>query len=140
MKLHERHQATTQAGLDIDGAIGNAVHKHALTFPELVSILAAAISQWAKYAIRDERETEAEVDDLAARGIVQTQYKTLSRAHLSVENVKGAPFYEGLSLPEKCGQSRMFPAVGGSYVRLTNDGDMFLVEQMWPEGSNVFHS
>jgi hypothetical protein len=57
VKLHERHDSTVKAHLAIAEAVVGAVKQYDLTFAELMSILAAEIASWAKYSIRDERET-----------------------------------------------------------------------------------
>jgi hypothetical protein len=56
MKLHERHDQVTRAGLEIQGAVLTAVQKYKLTFAELVGILANCIAGWAKSEVREERQ------------------------------------------------------------------------------------
>lgn len=55
MKLHERHQDVTRAGIDISQAVIDAVVKHRLTFAEIAAILTRELSSRAGYEIRDER-------------------------------------------------------------------------------------
>ncbi len=60
MKLHPRHDLVTLASIDIKKAICDAAARHKdLTHAELTSILAEQVCAWNKYAIRDEREREA---------------------------------------------------------------------------------
>lgn len=65
MKLYERHQDVTQAGLDISEAIIAAVGKYNLTFGEFSAILSRELSSWAKCEIRDEREVALDPTGIA---------------------------------------------------------------------------
>ena len=65
MKLHERHQQTVRAEIEIRESVARAAETHSLTFPELIHILSSVIQSWAKYEVRGEREeTIPEVDPL----------------------------------------------------------------------------
>ena len=56
MKMHPRHEITVKAKLEISEAVTNAIGKHHLTYPEIFSILGQVFCEWAKWALKDERE------------------------------------------------------------------------------------
>lgn len=55
MKLHERHDPTTTAKLEIETGVISAIEKHGLTHLEVIQILAGLTQIQCKYAIRGER-------------------------------------------------------------------------------------
>jgi len=58
-RMHEREPKVTQAGIDISGAILDAVKKYELTEAEQLRVVNKVCSEWiggiAKFAIREER-------------------------------------------------------------------------------------
>ena len=58
MKLHERHDITTRASLEINEFVMNACYRHRLTYAESSQILAMLIASLAKFEIRAERSND----------------------------------------------------------------------------------
>ena len=67
MKLHERHEPVSLASCELHTAVLESVKRHRLSFAELASILASVLTSWAKYEVRDERQTFTFNPSLSAR-------------------------------------------------------------------------
>ena len=60
MRLHERHELVSHAGVELSQAITGIVAKYHLTYGELITILSAEILGWANYLVSDERKGDVE--------------------------------------------------------------------------------
>ena len=58
MKLHERYFVCLRAETEVRAAVIDAIEKHGLTYGEVFQILAQAQSVFARFLIRDERESD----------------------------------------------------------------------------------
>ena len=77
MELHERHEQTARARIEMSDAIGATITKYHLSYGELFASLASVMSDWTKFLVREERMEQTFPENRVK--VTQVQFAELTR-------------------------------------------------------------